>query len=101
MSLNAPSTLAGRGNLDDDGATLEPVGSSAVAPPSSTANMSSEIAPSTAGWRRMKRIPSSTDDSPGGDARARARSARIRKIIKPVSTKSAVLVPYTAAGPAT
>ena len=62
--------------------------------------MSSEIAPSTAGWRRMNRMPSSTDDRPGEPGAGR-RAVRIRNTIRPVSTNSAVLTPYTAAGPAT
>ena len=36
------------------------IGSSAVAPPSSTANRSNEIMPSTAGVRRMKATPAKT-----------------------------------------
>ena len=40
--------------------SLAKIGSSAVAPPSSTANRSSEIAPSTTGRCRMKRTPANT-----------------------------------------
>ena len=42
------------------------IGSSAVAPPSSTANRSSEMTPSTSGRARMKCTPANTDLQRGG-----------------------------------
>ena len=77
------------------------IGSSAVAPPSSTAKRSSEIAPSTGGRLRMKRMPANTESSvtlPGGAGGARK---RINCTSRPVTRNSTTLAPYTAAGPAT
>jgi hypothetical protein len=55
--------------------------------------MSSEIAPSTSGRPRMKRMPSSTDDSPvAGTGRDEPRG-RTKWTMTPVSAKSAALVP--------
>ena len=43
--------------------SLANTGSSAVAPPSSTANRSREMAPSTSGRLRIKRMPASSESS--------------------------------------
>ena len=63
-SSSAPTAGAARSRPRPHGPTcrmsLANIGSSAVAPPSSTANRSSEIAPSITGWPRRKPMPAST-----------------------------------------
>ena len=66
-SANAPAAGAARSRPRPHGPTnstsFAKIGSSAVAPPSSTANRSSEMAPSTTGLLRTKRTPPSSASS--------------------------------------
>jgi hypothetical protein len=78
------------------------IGNSAVAPPNSTANKSSEIAPNTTGRERTKRSPDSNVCKLAGSRCAfrcprppRTCSIKIAAMIARTS-----VVPYTIAGPA-
>ena len=64
-------------------------GSSAVAPPSSTANRSSEIAPRMIGLRLMKPKPAKNVASVNGSRCGVARSMRTKVTSTPASTNSA------------
>ena len=70
--MSAPSAGALRSRPSPAGPTARmsraKIGSSAVAPPNSTQNRSSEIAPSTASVRQMKRTPPSTAVHDSGSA---------------------------------
>ena len=80
--------------------SLAKIGSSAVAPPSSTANRSSEMAPSSTGLSRRKCTPANTSPQRalprgGGDA------WRMPAASTAPTPNSTALTPYTADAPAT
>ena len=68
---------AGRGrSVPTSSMSFAKIGSSATAPPRSTANRSSEIAPSRTFVRRIRRTPASTSSSPAAPSAAGARPLR-------------------------
>ncbi len=79
--------------------SLAYTGSKAVAPPKSTANRSSEIAPSTVRRSHTKRIPCSRSVGLKAFAGTAARNGLIAEMSTRMSTNSPSVIWYTTTGP--
>ena len=102
--VSAPTAGAARNSPNPHGPAANTsranTGRSAVTPPSSTANRSSEMTPKIAGLRRMKAKPAKKAFKVSGSRDGAMRSMRIIAVSSTAAANSATQTPYTTDGPA-